>query len=126
MWWAGKEKGKSRTGKEKREGQTAIEAPIALIRLRLIEPEVKKSEEAATEARRSREAATGAKRLKEVVTGAGGPGEATIAGERGPVSLSLSTILLSLAFLAFRQAFFLSFDKHFWRIFSLFSLLFFF
>lgn len=123
-----KEKGENQTRKEKGKGQIETEAPVALARLEVTELEVKGLGEAITEVGGLREAATGVRRM----------GEAATAGARGPASLSLPafssllasslspTSLLLSTFLAFRRAFFSAFDKCFWRIFSLFSLIFFF
>lgn len=105
----GKEKEESQTEKKKGEEQIATEAPVVLIGLRLTKPEVEKPEEAAT----------GAGKPKKVVMKEGKTGKATIVGARELASLSSPTFLLSLAFLlssafsAFRQAFFLAFNKCF-------------
>lgn len=102
VWQAGKEKREDQTRNEKREGQTATQAPVALAGLRLTEMGVKQPKEAGTGARRPKKAATGVRR----------PGEAATVGAKGLASLSspafllLPAFLLSSVSLAFRQAFF--------------------
>lgn len=109
-----------------------MEALIVLTGLEVTKPRVKKLRKIATGAKRLKEIGMGVGKLKEIAIEAKRPEKvATVEAKRLtslslPAFLLLPAYLLLLASLALKQAFFLTFDKRFLRIFSLFSFLFFF
>lgn len=119
VWQARKKKADHQIRKTKEEKQIGTKAPIALAKLGLTKLGIKGSGETATRVRRSRKVATGIGGLREVASGEERPGKPATAGAGGLTSLLLPVFLLLPAFLlfsasfAFRQDFFLVFDKRF-------------